>query len=183
TAAGIPTWSPTVVLICRSTAYVWQSGRDAQFSADCGQIMGVTSQQVSASRMQAAKNDGNILSSARISTLSCDDNSSLASQCMTFQSRIDSYTSELNRLEAMNHAIRKEYHKRQQEQHRDRLIDSASPEPRIVTVREEKHQMVLKKLRKRRRRLIRGLAVVKEEMKKLKTEIESVSQEVNVGDS
>ncbi|KAG9679736.1 hypothetical protein KCU95_g15571, partial [Aureobasidium melanogenum] len=37
TAAGIPTWSPTVVLICRSTAYVWQSGRDAQFSADCGQ--------------------------------------------------------------------------------------------------------------------------------------------------
>ncbi|KAG9994044.1 hypothetical protein KCU78_g18625, partial [Aureobasidium melanogenum] len=30
------TWSPTVVLICRSTAYVWQSGRDAQFSADCG---------------------------------------------------------------------------------------------------------------------------------------------------
>ncbi|KAG9579000.1 hypothetical protein KCU77_g12504, partial [Aureobasidium melanogenum] len=36
TAAGIPTWSPTVVLICRSTAYVWQSGRDAQFSADCG---------------------------------------------------------------------------------------------------------------------------------------------------
>ncbi|KAG9598199.1 hypothetical protein KCU77_g8455, partial [Aureobasidium melanogenum] len=36
TAAGIPTWSPTVVLVCRSTAYVWQSGRDAQFSADCG---------------------------------------------------------------------------------------------------------------------------------------------------
>ncbi|KAG9775811.1 hypothetical protein KCU95_g13640, partial [Aureobasidium melanogenum] len=36
TAAGIPTWSPTVVLICRSTAYVWQSGRDAQFSVDCG---------------------------------------------------------------------------------------------------------------------------------------------------
>jgi hypothetical protein len=38
TAAGIPTWSPTVVLICRSTAYVWQSGRDAQFSADCGRM-------------------------------------------------------------------------------------------------------------------------------------------------
>ncbi|KAG9810987.1 hypothetical protein KCU98_g17518, partial [Aureobasidium melanogenum] len=38
-AAGIPTWSPTVVLICRSTAYVWQSGRDAQFSADCGRIL------------------------------------------------------------------------------------------------------------------------------------------------
>jgi hypothetical protein len=38
TAAGIPTWSPTVVLICRSTAYVWQSGRDAQVSADCGRM-------------------------------------------------------------------------------------------------------------------------------------------------
>jgi hypothetical protein len=38
TAAGIPTWSPTVVLICRSTAYVWQSGRDAQFSADYGRM-------------------------------------------------------------------------------------------------------------------------------------------------
>ncbi|KAH0005266.1 hypothetical protein KCU78_g12960, partial [Aureobasidium melanogenum] len=38
TAAGIPTWSPTVVLICRSTAYVWQSRRDAQFSADCGRM-------------------------------------------------------------------------------------------------------------------------------------------------
>lgn len=36
TAAGIPTWSPTVVLISRSTAYVWQSGRDAQFSAAYG---------------------------------------------------------------------------------------------------------------------------------------------------
>ncbi|KEQ73910.1 hypothetical protein M436DRAFT_45302, partial [Aureobasidium namibiae CBS 147.97] len=38
TAAGIPTWSSTVVLICRSTAYVWQSGRDAQFPADCGRM-------------------------------------------------------------------------------------------------------------------------------------------------
>ncbi|KAG9660860.1 hypothetical protein KCU64_g2935, partial [Aureobasidium melanogenum] len=38
TAAGIPMWSPTIVLICRSTAYVWQSGRDAQFSADCGRM-------------------------------------------------------------------------------------------------------------------------------------------------
>ncbi|KAH0342377.1 hypothetical protein KCU81_g5664, partial [Aureobasidium melanogenum] len=40
-AAGIPTWSPTVVLICRSTAYVWQSGRDAQFSADCGRMCSI----------------------------------------------------------------------------------------------------------------------------------------------
>jgi hypothetical protein len=38
TAAGIPTWSPAVVLICRSTAHVWQSGRDAQFSTDYGRM-------------------------------------------------------------------------------------------------------------------------------------------------
>ncbi|KAG9623193.1 hypothetical protein KCU95_g20073, partial [Aureobasidium melanogenum] len=155
TAAGIPTWSPTVVLICRSTAYVWQSGRDAQFSADCGrtcsvsfsepvvcitstsklneEIMSVTPQQVSASPTQAAKNDSNILSSARMPTLVSDNNPSLALQCMAFQSRINSYTSELNRLEAMNHAIHKEYRKREQEQCRDRLIDSASPEPRSAT--------------------------------------------------
>jgi hypothetical protein len=43
TAAGIPTWSPTVVLICRSTAYVWQSGRDAQFSADYGRTWNICS--------------------------------------------------------------------------------------------------------------------------------------------
>jgi hypothetical protein len=31
TTAGIRWWSPTQLLICRSEAYVWQSGRDAQF--------------------------------------------------------------------------------------------------------------------------------------------------------
>jgi hypothetical protein len=30
TTAGIRWWSPTQLLICRSEAYVWQSGRDAQ---------------------------------------------------------------------------------------------------------------------------------------------------------
>ncbi|KAG9657153.1 hypothetical protein KCU95_g20075, partial [Aureobasidium melanogenum] len=157
TAAGIPTWSPTVVLICRSTAYVWQSGRDAQFSADCG---------------------------PRNSSLVSDTNPSLSSRCMTFQTRIDSYTIELDRLEAMNKAIHKEYDKRKQEQQRDRLIDSASPEPDrgSATVREDKHKMVFKKLRQRRRRLTRGLAVMKEKMEKLKTEIESVCPEMNVGD-
>ncbi|KAH0371107.1 hypothetical protein KCU65_g2163, partial [Aureobasidium melanogenum] len=56
TAAGIPTWSPTVVLICRSTAYVWQSGRDAQFSADCGHISNpaVSSQYTWVSPQEAA---------------------------------------------------------------------------------------------------------------------------------
>ncbi|KAH0252306.1 hypothetical protein KCU91_g18950, partial [Aureobasidium melanogenum] len=185
TAAGIPTWSPTVVLICRSTAYVWQSGRDAQFSADCGRVMSVTQQQVpAASRTQAAKNDGDVLSSARNSSLVSDTNPSLSSRCMTFQTRIDSYTIELDRLEAMNKAIHKEYDKRKQEQQRDRLIDSASPEPDrgSATVREDKHKMVFKKLRQRRRRLTRGLAVMKEKMEKLKTEIESVCPEMNVGD-
>ncbi|KAH0385310.1 hypothetical protein KCU92_g3529, partial [Aureobasidium melanogenum] len=49
-AAGIPTWSPTVVLICRSTAYVWQSGRDAQFSADCGRTCSSHLQQFDTNR-------------------------------------------------------------------------------------------------------------------------------------
>ncbi|KAG9560589.1 hypothetical protein KCU79_g7562, partial [Aureobasidium melanogenum] len=53
--AGIPTWSPTVVLICRSTAYVWQSGRDAQFSADCGLIGSGYGGGVAASRMARAQ--------------------------------------------------------------------------------------------------------------------------------
>ncbi|KAG9941003.1 hypothetical protein KCU85_g9775, partial [Aureobasidium melanogenum] len=215
TAAGIPTWSPTVVLICRSTAYVWQSGRDAQFSADCGRtcmncflkihvfailgglsqnvtaiciisiskspqplnegVMSVTQQQVpAASRTQAAKNDGDVLSSATNSGLVSDNNPSLSSRCMTFQTRIDSYTIELDRLEAMNKAIHKEHDKRKQEQQRDRLIDSASPKPDrgSATVREDKHKIVLEKLRQRRRRLTRDLAVMKEKMEKLKTEIE-----------
>jgi hypothetical protein len=29
---GVPRWSPTLVLVARSSAYVWQSGRDDQFS-------------------------------------------------------------------------------------------------------------------------------------------------------
>ncbi|KEQ60858.1 uncharacterized protein M437DRAFT_67646 [Aureobasidium melanogenum CBS 110374] len=147
-------------------------------------IMSVTQQQVPASRTQAAKNDGDVLSSATNSSLVSDNNPSLSSRCMTFQTRIDSYTIELDRLEAMNKAIHKKYDKRKQEQQRDRLIDSASPEPDrgSATVRKDKHKMVLKKLRQRRRRLTRGLAVMKEKMEKLKTEIESVSQEMNVGD-
>lgn len=83
----------------------------------------------------------------------------------------------------MNHAIHKEYRKREQEQCRDRLIDSASPEPRSATVREEKHRMVMKKLKQRRRRLTRGLAVVKVGMEKLKTDIESACQEMYVDDT
>jgi hypothetical protein len=38
TTAGIRWWSPTQLLICRSKAYVWQSGRDAQFSLVCGRM-------------------------------------------------------------------------------------------------------------------------------------------------
>jgi hypothetical protein len=38
TTAGIRWWSPTQLLICRSEAYVWQSGRDAQFSSVCGRM-------------------------------------------------------------------------------------------------------------------------------------------------
>ncbi|CAD0096530.1 unnamed protein product [Aureobasidium mustum] len=61
----------------------------------------------------------------------------------------------------MNHAIHEEYRKRQQEQCRDRLIDSASPEPKSVAVREERYQIIMKKSKERRRRLTRGLEVVR----------------------
>jgi hypothetical protein len=36
--AGIRWWSPTQLLICRSEACVWQSGRDAQFSSVYGRM-------------------------------------------------------------------------------------------------------------------------------------------------
>jgi hypothetical protein len=38
TTAGIRWWSPTQLLICRSEAYVWQSGRDAQLSSVYGRM-------------------------------------------------------------------------------------------------------------------------------------------------
>jgi hypothetical protein len=38
TTAGIRWWSPTQLLICRSEAYVWQSGRDAQRSSVYGRM-------------------------------------------------------------------------------------------------------------------------------------------------
>jgi hypothetical protein len=33
-----PRWSPTLVLVARFSAYVWQSGRDAQFSLTYGRM-------------------------------------------------------------------------------------------------------------------------------------------------
>ncbi|CAL3967060.1 unnamed protein product [Diplocarpon coronariae] len=36
--SGIRWWSPTQLLICRSEACVWQSGRDAQFSSVYGRM-------------------------------------------------------------------------------------------------------------------------------------------------
>jgi hypothetical protein len=38
TTVGIRWWSPTQLLIYRSEGYVWQSGRDAQFSSVYGRI-------------------------------------------------------------------------------------------------------------------------------------------------
>src|SRR4051812_30433384 len=38
TTARIRWWSPTQLLIRRSAAYVWQSGRDAQFSTVYGRM-------------------------------------------------------------------------------------------------------------------------------------------------
>jgi hypothetical protein len=38
TTDGIPRWSPTLVLVARFSAYVWQSRRDAQFSLTYGRM-------------------------------------------------------------------------------------------------------------------------------------------------
>jgi hypothetical protein len=38
TTGGIPRWSPTLVLVARFSAYLWQSGRDAQFSLTYGRM-------------------------------------------------------------------------------------------------------------------------------------------------
>ena len=38
TTGGIPRWSPTLVLVAWFSAYVWQSGRDAQFSLTYGHM-------------------------------------------------------------------------------------------------------------------------------------------------
>jgi hypothetical protein len=38
TTGGIPRWSPTLVLVARFSAYVWQSRRDAQFSLTYGRM-------------------------------------------------------------------------------------------------------------------------------------------------
>jgi hypothetical protein len=43
TTGGIPRWSPTLVLVARFSAYVWQSGRDAQFSLTYGRMCWLTS--------------------------------------------------------------------------------------------------------------------------------------------
>ena len=42
TTGGIPRWSPTLVLVARFSAYVWQSGRDAQFSLTYGRMCSST---------------------------------------------------------------------------------------------------------------------------------------------
>ena len=42
TTGGIPRWSPTLVLVARFSAYVWQSGRDAQFSLTYGRMCLIT---------------------------------------------------------------------------------------------------------------------------------------------
>jgi hypothetical protein len=43
TTGGIPRWSPTLVLVARFSAYVWQSGRDAQFSLTYGRMCSLVS--------------------------------------------------------------------------------------------------------------------------------------------
>ncbi|KAK6002786.1 hypothetical protein QM012_001536 [Aureobasidium pullulans] len=115
-----------------------------------------------------------------MSTLVSDDDASLATRCMVFETRIASYASELTRMEALNHAIHKEYHKHQLEQRCDRLIDSVSPELKSAVSRDKNQHMIMKESKKRRKRLSRGLEVVKVGIEKLKTEIEGVLEEMKV---
>ena len=46
TTGGIPRWSPTLVLVARFSAYVWQSGRDAQFSLTYGRMCRLGNQKI-----------------------------------------------------------------------------------------------------------------------------------------
>ncbi|KEQ75838.1 hypothetical protein M436DRAFT_61145 [Aureobasidium namibiae CBS 147.97] len=57
---------------------------------------------------------------------------SIEKQCIVFQSRIDSYQHELNRIQAENADIHHKRNVHKQEHGRDRLIDSASPDSMVV---------------------------------------------------
>jgi hypothetical protein len=51
TTGGIPRWSPTLVLVARFSAYVWQSGRDAQFSLTYGRMYSLNKKQTATTKI------------------------------------------------------------------------------------------------------------------------------------
>jgi predicted RNase H-like nuclease (RuvC/YqgF family) len=68
--------------------------------------------------------------------------------------------------------------KRAQDDRRDRLIDSASPEPRVVVQEdgEETMEMMVKQLKERKRQLRGQLDQIKAGMDALETEMEVLGQ-------
>jgi hypothetical protein len=97
------------------------------------------------------------------------------------------YKRELNCLETENEAINLKLCSLEQEGCRDRLIDSASPEqrsaePRIEVQEETKEtkEMMVKKVKERKRMLRCQLDRIKEGMGALRAEMEWVKKEVDV---
>jgi hypothetical protein len=90
------------------------------------------------------------------------------------------YTSELNRIQLENGDLNLNLIKRAQEDRRDRLIDSASPEPRVVVYEdgEEIMEMTVKQVKERRRQLRGQLEQIGAGMDALKTEMDWVEMEV-----
>jgi hypothetical protein len=99
------------------------------------------------------------------------------------------YKHQLNHLAAENAAINLKLCSLEQENRRDRLNDSASPEQRSaeprsaeprVEVQEETKEMMVKKAKERKRMLRWQLDCIREGMEALKAEMEWVKKEVDV---
>lgn len=90
------------------------------------------------------------------------------------------YINELDRIQLENKAIDLKLSKRAQEDRRDRLIDSASPEPRVVVQEHGKEtmEMTVKQMKERKRQLRGQLDQIKAGMDALKTEMEWLEMEV-----
>jgi hypothetical protein len=90
------------------------------------------------------------------------------------------YTRQLNRIKLKNKAINLKLKNRAQQDRRDQLIDSASPEPRALVHEggEETMKMMVKKGEERKGDLKGQLDQIKEGMDMLKMEMEYVRKGV-----
>jgi hypothetical protein len=73
TTGGIPRWSPTLVLVVRFSAYVWQSGRDAQFSLTYGRMYQMLSISLYDTRVVSAASRHTSVSSMTFQAHACFD--------------------------------------------------------------------------------------------------------------